>query len=730
MSTVEMRLFGRPSISIDGIDAHLTPRLLHLTIRLATAVPSGVSAERLVADLWPDSLASEGALRVAVNRLRTVIGARHVRFEHGGYRLVDVDVDLHRFERWVRSARELDGDERLDVLEAALQLGGAPAFEGCRDLAWIQPIAHRTDELRESVVDTWIDALVERGRAERRLPDLIEALERAPARERRCELVALSLYRAGRQADALRAITRTRRMLRDELGIHPGDGLMRLELRILDHDPTLLHERPTDAQLDIEAQVRAAQALIRVGAHDDATRILDDAERAAPPDSRHAGLVALERARVAASSGGHSPRPHIERAQRIARSTRDGALLARAALAFVGLGTPDDKAKVLVTLTEPLALLPPDAPERVDLLCAAASLVTFIDASDTIHRLVAEAERLDASRGDDRSRLVLLVARSLVASLDAETLDRSASDGAAALELAHRIGEPELTTVAIQAMLRAWFRRGDLAAVESILDELEETSRLGSMPYGLVRTHLCRATIAAARGDLVAAERHGQRARHVGTRLDTSAIDGAARTIDAVIAIEHDRRADLRELALSIEACRGPSAWAALAAWAGDDPTAARLATIGPALPRDDAFSVFVALAAEVAYHRGDAHLGVWCRGELEPLAGRTILVGLGTAVLGFADHFIGLAAAASGDLGGASDALERSRQASKAVGAGLWWAHSTVELAEVRLRAGDVDTAERLLAASSDGATTPRLEARIAALRSAFPTVDGSLTG
>jgi class 3 adenylate cyclase len=47
-------------------------------------------------------------------------------------------------------------------------------------------------------------------------------------------------YRAGRQADALRAYQDVRSILADELGIEPGDELVDLERKILDHDPELL----------------------------------------------------------------------------------------------------------------------------------------------------------------------------------------------------------------------------------------------------------------------------------------------------------------------------------------------------------------------------------------------------------------------------------------------------------------------------------------------------------
>jgi DNA-binding SARP family transcriptional activator len=45
--------------------------------------------------------------------------------------------------------------------------------------------------------------------------------------------LALALYRDGRQADALDACRRARRLLVDDLGVEPGPGLRELEQRML-----------------------------------------------------------------------------------------------------------------------------------------------------------------------------------------------------------------------------------------------------------------------------------------------------------------------------------------------------------------------------------------------------------------------------------------------------------------------------------------------------------------
>jgi DNA-binding SARP family transcriptional activator len=69
---------------------------------------------------------------------------------------------------------------------------------------------------------------------------VIDALTvRYPLRERLWAHLMLALYQGGRQAEALHAYDRARRVLESELGSDPSPELQHLYKQILSHDPAL-----------------------------------------------------------------------------------------------------------------------------------------------------------------------------------------------------------------------------------------------------------------------------------------------------------------------------------------------------------------------------------------------------------------------------------------------------------------------------------------------------------
>ena len=72
------------------------------------------------------------------------------------------------------------------------------------------------------------------------MPELEALVREHPLRESLARLLMLTLYRGGRQADALDVYQDARRGLVGELGLEPGPALQQLEQAILRHDAGLL----------------------------------------------------------------------------------------------------------------------------------------------------------------------------------------------------------------------------------------------------------------------------------------------------------------------------------------------------------------------------------------------------------------------------------------------------------------------------------------------------------
>lgn len=254
-SAISVAILGPLVVASDGEPVPLPSRIeralvASLAVRAGVAVP----AERLATEVWGDDLADgwRQNLTVTVSRLRNRLARRLgpdgrtlIETVADGYRLaIRPDrFDAVRFERLAAEGRGLlergsPGGAR-DTLTAALGLWrGAPLPE-MADSAAGRGEASRLSELHEGVVDAWHEAALAQGDHDTVIAGLEASLIEDPLRERRWGQLMLALYRAGRQAEALRAYQRVRTVLADQLGVEPGPDLRRLEAAVLDHDPAI-----------------------------------------------------------------------------------------------------------------------------------------------------------------------------------------------------------------------------------------------------------------------------------------------------------------------------------------------------------------------------------------------------------------------------------------------------------------------------------------------------------
>jgi predicted ATPase/DNA-binding SARP family transcriptional activator len=215
-----------------------------------------VSSDFLVEMLWSDALPRNpaNALQIQISYLRKtfsgaeVSGAALLETRVGGYALTvePSAIDAHRFDAAARGFARLDAlraepqlVSALDDVDAALGLWRGDALQDVADLEFARGDITRLEELRLATAERRADLLLRLGRHDEVISGMSELVRRAPLRERLHERLVLALYRAGRQADALRAYEHARTTLVDELGIDPGPELRDLEARILQQDPSL-----------------------------------------------------------------------------------------------------------------------------------------------------------------------------------------------------------------------------------------------------------------------------------------------------------------------------------------------------------------------------------------------------------------------------------------------------------------------------------------------------------
>ncbi len=227
------------------------PRQRRILAVLAMRRGAVVSVDQLIDLSWPGDAppaTAQANLRTYVHRLRSGMGdglAARVVTTPGGYVLevADDEIDAARFERFLDRGDRLierhDAEGTLDQVEQALGLWHGDPYGEFAGEPWAEAEIARLLDLRVRVEELRCQALVHLGRDDEAVSLLDSLIDAHPYRERPRGLQMLALYRSGRQAEALRAYQRFRRLLVDELGVEPSTELAELERRMLAQDPTL-----------------------------------------------------------------------------------------------------------------------------------------------------------------------------------------------------------------------------------------------------------------------------------------------------------------------------------------------------------------------------------------------------------------------------------------------------------------------------------------------------------
>ena len=242
-----------------------------LLAQLLTRPNQVVPVEALVGGLWGEHPPPTAAktLQSHVVRLRRALEPARARGAAGevlvtrepGYllRVAPGALDAARFEELTAAGRRAlaDGSVELagSLLREALGLWRGRAFEEFLDADFGAAESDRLAELRLVALEDRIEAELRLGRHRELVAELEGLVREQPLRERLWAQLLLALYRSGRQADALLAYQRARKVLVEELGIDPGADLRRLHAAILAQDPALDLPAPPEADPNPELAV-------------------------------------------------------------------------------------------------------------------------------------------------------------------------------------------------------------------------------------------------------------------------------------------------------------------------------------------------------------------------------------------------------------------------------------------------------------------------------------------
>jgi DNA-binding SARP family transcriptional activator/pimeloyl-ACP methyl ester carboxylesterase len=257
---VEFGVLGPLEVTADGRSLGLagvrTRAVLAVLLMHANQV---VSSDRLIEELWPGQPAEKAtsSLQVRLSELRRALrsageGGRLVTRPPGYLlRVAPAELDALRFGQLATEgdAALAAGDAAVAAqrLDQALGLWRGPALADFDAVPSARAEAARLEQQRLAALESRAEALLACGRHRDLIAELETLTAAHPLRERFWCQRMLALYRAGRQADALRAYRELRDILVAELAIEPGPELRELHARVLRQDPALDGPAPEQA---------------------------------------------------------------------------------------------------------------------------------------------------------------------------------------------------------------------------------------------------------------------------------------------------------------------------------------------------------------------------------------------------------------------------------------------------------------------------------------------------
>ena len=241
---VQVRLLGQIALVDDSGRAIDVPSISQRRLLAVLALNSGRTVRsEFLTDLLD---LTSGALRKTISRLRALVGPEHLHTDPVGYRLT-LDVDAFGFARALRESES--ATNRVDALDAALTYWHGDALDEFRSESWAQGEAVRLTELRNTAIESRVEALIAIGNVSLAVASIEAHIANHPLRDGPRALLMRALAGAGRTTDALRAYQQYRSFLDAEVGTEPSRELREIEQRIVNGWNGILAVAPSNTAI-------------------------------------------------------------------------------------------------------------------------------------------------------------------------------------------------------------------------------------------------------------------------------------------------------------------------------------------------------------------------------------------------------------------------------------------------------------------------------------------------
>jgi DNA-binding SARP family transcriptional activator/Flp pilus assembly protein TadD len=250
---VEFRVLGPVELWVDDRQRELgSAKERNVLAILLLAAGQPVSIEAIIDRLWDDEAPpkARGSVHTYIARLR---GRLHRQLGEAEARVVsrpgtyalEVDperVDLQRFRRLHAQARAIadsgDDEHALQLLDEAEELWRGEPLSGLSG-EWVRQVRTSIENVHQEAIGERLTLALAAGRHAELVGELYGLVVQHPYNESFVEHLMVTLYRCGRQGDALEAYRQARHRLVGDLGAEPAPSLRGMFERILHGDSDL-----------------------------------------------------------------------------------------------------------------------------------------------------------------------------------------------------------------------------------------------------------------------------------------------------------------------------------------------------------------------------------------------------------------------------------------------------------------------------------------------------------